>query len=98
MAKSAKKSQLMEICLPNSRNNVKIIMVRNVRAYISDRQEQMQRIVSYISFQRIPGEQPGIFCVAEAAAAPPAGMAPMGQSTWKLLRLISIISLGKIVL
>ncbi len=41
-------------------------MVRNVRAYISDRQEQMQRIVSYISFQRIPGEQPGIFCVAEA--------------------------------
>ena len=44
-----------------------MIMVRNVRAYISDRQEQMQRIVSYISFQRIPGEQPGIFCVAEAA-------------------------------
>ena len=41
-------------------------MVRNVRAYISDRQEQMQRIVSYISFQRIPGEQPGILCVAEA--------------------------------
>ena len=67
MAKSAKKSQLMEICLPNSRNNGKIIMVRNVRAYISDRQEQMQRIVSYISFQRIPGEQPGIFCVSEAA-------------------------------
>lgn len=66
MAKSAKKSQLMEICLPNSRNNGKIIMVRNVRAYISDRQEQMQRIVSYISFQRIPGEQPGILCVAEA--------------------------------
>ncbi len=32
-----------------------------------DRQEQMQRIVSYISFQRIPGEQPGIFCVSEAA-------------------------------
>lgn len=59
MAKSAKKSQLMEICLPNSRNNGKIIMVRNVRAYISNRQEQMQRIVSYISFQRIPGEQPG---------------------------------------
>ena len=56
MAKSAKKSQLMEICLPNSRNNGKIIMIRNVRAYISDRQEQMQRIVSYISFQRIPGE------------------------------------------
>ena len=26
----------------------------------------MQRIVSYISFQRIPGEQPGIFCAAEA--------------------------------
>ena len=67
MAKSAKKSQLMEICLPNSRNNGKIIMVRNVRAYISDRQEQMQRIVSYISFQRIPGEQPGILCVVEAA-------------------------------
>ena len=66
MAKSAEKSQLMEICLPNSRNNGKIIMVRNVRAYISDRQEQMQRIVSYISFQRIPGEQPGILCVAEA--------------------------------
>lgn len=44
-----------------------MIMARNVRAYISDRQEQMQRIVSYISFQRIPGEQPGIFCVAEAA-------------------------------
>ena len=43
-----------------------MIMVRNVRAYISDRQEQMQRIVSYISFQRIPGKQPGIFCVAEA--------------------------------
>lgn len=41
-------------------------MVRNVRAYIPDQQEQMQRIVSYISFQRIPGEQPGIFCVAEA--------------------------------
>lgn len=46
-------------------------MVRNVRAYISDRQEQMQRIVSYISFQRIPGEQPGIFfaqffCIHEA--------------------------------
>ena len=61
MAKSAKKSQLMEICLPNSRNNGKIIMVRNVRAYILNRQEQMQRIVSYISFQRIPGEQPGIF-------------------------------------
>ena len=36
-------------------------MVRNVRAYILNRQEQMQRIVSYISFQRIPGEQPGIF-------------------------------------
>ena len=66
MAKSAKKSQLMEICLPNSRNNGKIIMVRNVRAYIPNRQEQMQRIVSYISFQRIPGEQPGIFCAAEA--------------------------------
>lgn len=66
MAKSAKKSQLMEICLPNSRNNGKIIMIRNVRAYILNRQEQMQRIVSYISFQRIPGEQPGIFCVAEA--------------------------------
>ena len=61
MAKSAKKSQLMEICLPNSRNNGKIIMVQNVRAYISNRQEQMQRIVSYISFQKIPGEQPGIF-------------------------------------
>ena len=58
--------QVMEICLPNSRNNGKIIMVRNVRAYIPNRQEQMQRIVSYISFQRIPGEQPGIFCVAEA--------------------------------
>ena len=43
-----------------------MIMIRNVRAYISDRQEQMQRIVSYISFQRIPGEQPGILCVAEA--------------------------------
>ena len=41
-------------------------MIQNVRAYIMDRQEQMQRIVSYISFQRIPGEQPGIFCVAEA--------------------------------
>ena len=41
-------------------------MVQNVRAYILDRQEHMQRIVSYISFQRIPGEQPGIFCVAEA--------------------------------
>ena len=98
MAKSAKKSQLLEICLPNSRNNGKINMVRNVRAYILNRQEQMQRIVSYISFQRIPGEQPGIFCASEAAAAPPAGMAPMGQPTWKLLRLISIISLGKIVL
>ena len=69
MAKSAKKSQLMEICLPNSRNNGKIIMVRNVRAYILNRQEQMQRIVSYISFQRIPGEQPGIFCVAEVCAS-----------------------------
>ena len=66
MAKSAKKSQLMEICLPNSRNNGKIIMVRNVRAYISDRQEQMQRIVSYISFQRIRGGQLEILCVAEA--------------------------------
>lgn len=42
-------------------------MIQNVRAYIMDRQEQMQRIVSYISFQRIPGEQPGIFCVSEAA-------------------------------
>lgn len=36
-------------------------MIQNVRAYIMDRQEQMQRIVSYISFQRIPGEQPGSF-------------------------------------
>ena len=44
-------------------------MVQNVRAYILDRQEQMQRIVSYISFQRIPGEQPGIFCVAEVCAS-----------------------------
>ena len=69
MAKSAKKSQLMEICLPNSRNNGKIIMVQNVRAYILDRQEQMQRIVSYISFQRIPGEQPGIFCASEVCAS-----------------------------
>ena len=42
-------------------------MVLDVSTYIPDRQEQMQRIVSYISFQRIPGEQPGIFCVAEAA-------------------------------
>lgn len=44
-------------------------MVQNVRAYILDRQEQLQRIVSYISFQRIPGEQPGIFCVAEVCAS-----------------------------
>lgn len=44
-------------------------MVQNVRAYILDRQEQMQRIVSYISFQRIPGEQPGIFCAAEVCAS-----------------------------
>mgnify|MGYP006973683368 FL=1 len=73
MAKSAKKSQLMEICLPNSRNNGKIIMVRNVRAYIPDRQEQMQRIVSYISFQRIPGEQPGIFCASEVCASEASG-------------------------
>ena len=36
-------------------------MVLDVSAYIPDRQEQMQRIVSYISFQRILGEQPGIF-------------------------------------
>lgn len=43
-----------------------MIMIQNVRAYILDRQEQMQRIVSYISFQRIPGEQPGIFYVSEA--------------------------------
>lgn len=43
-----------------------MIMVQNVRAYILNRQEQMQRIVSYISFQRIPGEHPGIFCVSEA--------------------------------
>ena len=64
MAKSAKKSQLMEICLPNSRNNGKIIMVRNVRAYIPNRQEQMQRIVSYISFQKIPGA-PGFFDVVK---------------------------------
>lgn len=42
-----------------------MIMIQNVRAYILNRQEQMQRIVSYISFQRIPGEQPGIFCVDE---------------------------------
>jgi len=34
LAKSAKKSQLQEICLPNSRNNGKIIMIQNVRAYI----------------------------------------------------------------
>ena len=44
-------------------------MVQNVRAYILDRQEQLQRIVSYISFQRIPGEQPGIFCAAEVCAS-----------------------------
>lgn len=36
MAKSAKKSQLMEICLPNSRNNGKIIMVLDVSTYISE--------------------------------------------------------------
>lgn len=42
-----------------------MIMIQNVRAYILNRQEQMQRIVSYISFQRIPGEQPGIFCAGE---------------------------------
>ncbi len=42
-------------------------MIQNVRAYILNRQEQMQRIVSYISFQWIPGEQPGIFCISEAA-------------------------------
>ena len=28
-------------------------MIQNVRAYIMDRQEQMQRIVSYISFQTV---------------------------------------------
>lgn len=44
-------------------------MVQNVRTYILDRQEQLQRIVSYISFQRIPGEQPGIFCAAEVCAS-----------------------------
>lgn len=44
-------------------------MIQNVRAYILDRQEQLQRIVSYISFQRIPGEQPGIFCAAEVCAS-----------------------------
>lgn len=44
-------------------------MIQNVRAYISDRQEQMQRIVSYISFQRIPGEQPGIFCASEVCVS-----------------------------
>ena len=44
-------------------------MIQNVRAYILDRQEQMQRIVSYISFQRIPGEQPGIFCASEVCAS-----------------------------
>ena len=41
-------------------------MVQNVRAYILKRQEQMQRIVSYISFQKIPGEQPGIFCASKS--------------------------------
>lgn len=41
-------------------------MIQNVSTYILNRQEQMQRIVSYISFQRIPGEQPGIFCASEA--------------------------------
>ena len=44
-------------------------MIQNVRAYIMDRQEQMQRIVSYISFQRIPGEQPGICCASEVGAS-----------------------------
>ena len=73
MAKSAKKSQLLENCLPNSRNNGKINMVRNVRAYILNRQEQMQRIVSYISFQRIPGEQPGIFCASEVCESEASG-------------------------
>ena len=44
-------------------------MIQNVRAYIMDRQEQMQRIVSYISFHRIPGEQPGIYCASEVCAS-----------------------------
>ena len=39
-------------------------MIQNVRAYILNRQEQMQRIVSYISFQKIPGA-PGFFDVVK---------------------------------
>ena len=46
-----------------------MIMIRNVRAYNFESTEHMQRIVSYISFQRIPGEQPGIFCASEVCAS-----------------------------
>ena len=61
MAKSAKKSQLLENCLPNSRNNGKINMVRNVRAYILNRQEQMQRIVHTSLFKGSRVSSPGSF-------------------------------------
>ena len=55
-------------------------MIQNVRAYIMDRQEQMQRIVSYISFQRIPGEQPGIFCASEVVHPKQSGIFFVGET------------------